>query len=44
MIILTANPATTDWGKAARTRPAVQELVHFRGYHLVVSWMRHAGE
>jgi uncharacterized membrane protein required for colicin V production len=44
MVILTANPPTTEWGKAVRTRPAVQELVHFRGYHLLVSWMRHAGE
>jgi len=44
MVILAANPATTDWGTAVRKRPAVQEIVHFRGYHLMVSWMRHVGE
>jgi len=44
IIILTANPAATNWGAAARKRPAVRELVYFRSYHAAVYWLRHTGE
>lgn len=43
-IILTANPAATTWGAAARQRPAAQEIVYFHSYQRAVNWLRHLGE
>ena len=42
--ILAANPATTDWGAAARRHPLVRQVVYFDGYHHAMRWLRHAGE
>jgi uncharacterized membrane protein required for colicin V production len=44
LIILTANPASTPWGEAARKRPAVRQLIYFEGYRDALHWLRHTGE
>lgn len=44
VILLTGNPADTQWGAAARKTLAVRQLVDWEGYRETMQFLRHAGE